>query len=317
MVREVEFANILETLSLDQAYSNSPDQPLFKGVLTDNGVTLNISVHVPLLPSVYAQRKLFLFFGNVDFDNKEIDYVKLEEKEFDYCINDGAFTDKTYSFDLYRVLTIPRKIYNTGGVSEITIELYTYESNVTTDYGSKTISVPYTVSSDSKYEYDKSTDGIYKLMMVDFEPWASTRAYGIGDIVRSGTGLIMSTTDNNTDVITEDSWSAPTDDDIINYSYGMTKFPPVRAIVSNMLISRYAKYGIIKDVLLSTGFKAYNDKEAFETSLLLQNLRTRAKFKLLAHKPIEALYSLQMLKLMSSKIDNTVNIRTYNIKYVT
>ncbi len=258
-----------------------------------------------------------MYFGNVDFDNKEIDYVQIEEKDFDYCLNDDEFTDKVYTFDLYKVLTIPRKIYSTGGVSEITIELYTYESNITTDYGSKTLSVPYTVSSDSKYEYDKSTDGIYKLMVIDFEPWVATRSYGTGDIVSSGTGLIMSTVENNTDATTEGSWTTPTDEDIAEYSHGNTNYPPLRAVISNMLISRYAKYGIIREILLSTGFKAYDDKEAFETTLLLQNLRTRAKFNLLAHKPIEALYSLQMLKLMSSKIDDTTRINTYNINYVT
>ena len=317
MVKEVEFVNIIETLDKDQEYSNSEDQELLTADLTDEGLTLNVSVHVPLLPELLAQRKVILYFGNIDIDNKLVDYIKLEEKDFDFCLNGSEFTDKVYDFDLSRVLTIPRKVYSTGGTSEIIIELYTYESNVTTDYGSKSLSVPYTISSDSKYEYDKSTDGAYKLVVVDFEPWVATRTYGVGDIVSSGNSLIMSTVDDNSAEIKEASWSIPEDEDIMAYCGGSTNYPPLRAVVSNMLISRYAKYGIIRDIILSAGYKSYDNDEAFNTALLLQNLRTRAKFKLLAHKPVDAAYSLQLLKLMSAKMTDTTKIHTYNIKYIT
>ncbi len=136
MVKEVEFSNVSEVLNADLPYSNSGDQKLFSGELDEDGTSLDISVHVPLLTELLAKRKLFLFFGNIDYDNKETDYIKLEETDFDFCLRDGdSFTDVAYTFDLSRVLIIPRKVYSTRGTSEITVELYTYEANITTDYG--------------------------------------------------------------------------------------------------------------------------------------------------------------------------------------
>ena len=315
MVKEVEFANILEVLAETQDYSNSGDQPLFTGKLSDDGVTLDISVHVPLLPELLAKRKLYLYFGNVDFENKLTDYVSLGESDFDYCQGIDGFTDIAYNFDLNKVLIIPRKVYNTGGTSEITVELYTYEANLGTDYGAKTLSVPYTMHSDTKYKYDKSTDGVYKLVMIDFEPWVATRTYGVGDVVYVDDGLLVSTIENNSDLTTVGTWETATEDDILGYSYGGSVHPPLRSIISYMMISRYAKHNIIKESLLSVGFKSYDDSDAYEMTLLLQNLRERAKFKLLAHKPIDALYSLQMLKLASSKTTDTTKVHNYNIKY--
>lgn len=317
MVKEVEFSNESEVLAEDQNYSNAADQPLFEGHLTDSGVTLDVTVHIPLSGEAVAQRKLFLFYGNTDFDNKIIDYIKLEETDLDYRQSGEEITDKVYTFDLNRVLIIPRKVYSTGGTSEIVIELYTYEANITTDYGTKRLSVPYSITSDVKYEYDQSTDGVYRLVMVDFDPWVSTRTYNIGDIVESGGALMMSDVNENSDIVSESSWSTPTDDDVLNFSRGVTKYPPTRAFITDMMISRYAKYKLIRDTLLSTSFKGYDDKEAYELTLLLQNLRERAKYKLLTHKPLDAAYSLQTLKVAYSPQTDTTKIHTYNIKYTT
>lgn len=317
MVKEVEFSNESEVLAPLENYSNAADQPLFDGSLSDSGITLNITVHVPLSGEAVAQRKLMLFFGDIDFDDTTMEYVKLEEQGLFFRQSGEEVTDKVYSFDLSSVLLIPRKIYSTGGSSEITIELYTYEANLTTDYGSKTLSVPYSITNDSKYEYEKSTDGVYRLVMTDFDPWVSTRTYGEGDIVVSGDSLLISTIDDNDDLVSEGTWATPTDDEILNFSYGVTKFPPIRAFVTDILISRYAKYSIIKDLLLSTSFKEHDDDSAQELTLLLQNLRERAKFELLAHKPIESAYSLQMLKTASSPATDTTKVHTYNIKYTT
>ncbi len=319
MVKEVEFSNTSEILAVSEQSANSEDQSLFEGVLKGEGLTLDIKVRVPLLSEAYAKRKLFLYFCNVDFDNKTSEFYKLGETDPDFCQNGGTeFTDKVYSFDLSSVLTVPRKVYNTKGTSEIIIESYTYEANFNTDYGVKRLSVPYSITSDSLYEYDKSTDGIYRMTMIDFEPWVDTRSYGIGDIVMVDGSLTLSTTDNNSDETTVlDSWSAVTDLDIANYSTGHTKWPPLRAIITDILISRYAKYGIIKDILLSTGFKDFDDAQAYETSILLQNFRERAKYSLIAHKPIQALYNLQMLKLASSQDNSTTKIYNYNINYTT
>jgi len=322
MVKEVEFSIVTELIAENIPYSNSIDQNLFIGELESNGTILNIMPRIPLPTGIFAKRQLSLFFSNVDFDNKLIDNVKIAETDLDYCMRDpGEFTDKIYAMDISKVLIIPRKVYTTQGSSEITIELYTYEANINTDYGTKRLSVPYTITSDSKYKYDKSTDGVYKLLLTDYEVWLDTRVYGIGDIITIDEGLLISLIDNNSYDITDEewatSWGAPTDEDKLAFSQGITKNPPPRAIMQDILISRYAKYGIIKDVLLSTGFKSHDDRASYELTSLLQNLREKAKFQLLDHKPIDALYSLQMLKLASSVSTETTKIHNYNIKYTT
>ena len=122
---------------------------------------------------------------------------------------------------------------------------------------------------------------------------------------------------NNSDITTTANWTAPTDADILYFSSGVTKTPPVRAFITDVLISKFAKYDIIKKSLLSTSFKEYDDEHAHEMTLFLQNLRERAKFQLLAHKPADAAYSLQLLKLTSSSDTDTTKIHTYDIKYTT
>ena len=317
MVREVEFSNESEVLAKLENYSNAADQPLFEGYLEDDGTTLKIKTHIPLSGEAVAQRKLILYYGNVDFDTKTIDYINVAESDLDYRQDGQDITDRVYEFDLNKVLIIPRKIYSTGGTSEITIELYTYEANITTDYGSKTLSVPYSINNDVRYEYDKSTDGVYRLVMTDFDPWVSTRTYGTGDIVVSGGNLLMSNVDENSDLPDQTSWTAPEDSDILYFSRGMTKYPPIRAFITDILISRYAKYALIRESLVSTSFKAHDDDRSFELTLLLQNLRERAKYKLITHKAIDAAYSLQTLKIASSPQTDTTKIHTYNIKYTT
>ena len=315
MVKEVEFSNESEVLSDLELYSNAPDQPLYDGYLTDKGTTLNIVVHVPLLNPFASKRKLFLYFKNIDFGSKMVDCVKLQETDFDYRQPGQDVTDKLYQFDLNKVLLIPRKIYSTGGSSEITIELYTYEANLNTDYGSKTLSVPYTVNNDMKYKYDQSTDGIYCLVMADFDPWVFNRSYDIGDIAESNGTLIMSTINNNIDLVTSTSWLAPTDEDIFNFCRGVTKYPPIRAFITDMMISKFAKYKIIENSLLASSFKKYDDESAYELTLLMQNLRERAKYKLLTHKPIDAAYNLQTLKIASSPQTDVTKVNSYFIKY--
>lgn len=316
MVKEVEFSNTIVTLGEDQDYSNSPDQDLFVAHLSNSSKTLNVKVRVPLTPQEQATRKMYLQFANVDFISKEIEYLDLAESDFDHCTTTTQFTDKTYTFDISRVLTIPRRIYSTGSTSEITIELYTYEANITTDYGTKTLSVPYSITSNTNYKYNESTDGVYRFIMVDFEPFLTTRSYGIGDIVAVNDILYKSLIDNNTSEVTvTTAWRAPTKDEIIFYCQGTTKFPPIRGVVSHVMISRYAKYKIIKDILLATSFKEYDDIEAFSLVSLLQNIRERAKYQLLVNKPIEALKSLDLIHLDSSKFDDTTKVHTYKIQY--
>jgi len=171
MVSEVEFGTKVDIAGNIKSYTYSNDVELFTGTLSGNGTTLNITVNAQAPCFTYGARKVFVRYVNIDFENNLVLEVPLGESEITYNNIGATLLDgiiREYSFDLSSVLKIPRKIYNTQGSSEIAVELYTYESNINTDYGSKRLSVPYTITSDTKYRYDKSTDGVYKIFMVDF-----------------------------------------------------------------------------------------------------------------------------------------------------
>ena len=317
MVKEVEIASVYEQLAVAQDYSIVPYAKVLDGYLSDEGMTFHLKVDAPLPNSGVGARKIFLHFVNVDFDNNLTQNVKLGETELDSCPNilEGRPTTE-YTFDLSEVVKIPRKIYNTTGTSEIVVELYTYEANLSTDYGSKRLSVPYTITSDTKYKYDKSTDGIYQITLVDFPSWSQHINYQEGDIVFESERLLISLQNNNNMPPNDnDWWGVPTEEELLKYATGTTVHLPLRVMIADMMITRYAKYGIIKDVLMETSFKPYNDDVAIEKVGLLQSIRDRAKINLYKHKPINALYDLQLLKQASSNFTDKTEIHNYDIKY--
>jgi len=311
MVKEVEFSNFIELFGNYQYYTNDlDDSPVFDGALEDGGKTLNVRVNIPEISPADGKRCVFLFYGNVDFESKLVDYVKIEQI---------AESGGIYSFDVSKVLTIPRKVYNTQGTSEITIELYTYEANITTDYGTKRLSVPYSISSDTKYAYDESTDGIYRLFLVDVPTWSSTVLYNMEDVVVHDDVLYISTADNNRGEIpgTGDSWGTPTEEELLDFVYGTTSNTPLASVASDILISRFAKYTYILETIKRTNFKTFDNDVAFQKASLLQMIRERALFYLMNHKAIDAAASLQQLKLAYSNLADTTKIKTHNIKYTT
>lgn len=317
MVREVEFSNLLEIFNDDKSYSDGIDQEMFTGVLSDSGKLLTVTVGKELPEAAAGSRKILLYYGNVDFDNKFVDYVLLEEKPLDNQYLSGVQNNKQYEFDISKVLIIPRKVYNTQGSSEIVVQLYTYEANVTTDYGDKRLSVPYSIESNTKFEYDNSTDGIFRMYMVDFPAWAGPTPYYINDIVCYEDILYKATTEGNLGnaPTTGIGWEIPTEEDIIEASYATAVNPPLSSVITDSLISRYAKYNYILNALINTEYKSYDNKESYELVLLLQAFRERAMFNLLDHKSIDAAYALQQLKLASSSSTDTTKVRTTNIKY--
>lgn len=320
MIKEVEFSNRLEIITPGNQYSDGPGQSMFEGVLMDDGKTLDITVATPVPTAAQGVRKLLLYYCNIDFDSTIIDYTLLGETDFDTytgVVGEDTRVNRVYTFDLSKVLVIPKKIYNTQGTSELTIQLYTYEANLSTDYGSKRLSVPYTISNSGAYEYDSSTDGIFKLILVDFPLWYVSTQYSIGDIVTYDGGIYIAL-ENTVGVIPTSStviWGVPTEDDITQFIYGTTTNPPLNAVISDVMITRYAKYKYILETLFKVGFKAYDDMFAYELSSYMQMLRESALFSLLDNKPIEAAYKLQKLKRASGANNKSSKVKTFDIKY--
>ena len=314
MVKEVEFSNFLELLSDSMMYSEDAGRPTFEGKLSNDGKTLDITV---LKEGVVGGRKIYVLFGNIDFDARLVDYVSVGESILDM----GTETpNETYRFDLSKVLQIPRKVYDTRGSSEITIELYTYEANLGTDYGTKRLSVPYTIESPTHYEYSTSTDGVYKVALVDYSYWDGETVYGYGDIVIDGEGALkISTIDGNVGngPAISNYWAVPTQEDILDYAYGTTANEPINSVLADMLISRYAKYKYIKDAMSRITYKEYDNELAVAKTLLLQAFREQAMINIYKHKPIDAAESLQLLKSAANDPAEVATVRVYNIKYTT
>ena len=314
MVKEVEFSNFLEVLSDSMMYSEDAGRPTFTGTLEDDGKTLNITV---LKDGSVGGRQIYVLFGNVDFDTRLVDYIDVGKSELDLNI---ANPGKTYTFDLSKVLQIPRKVYDTRGSSEITIELYTYEANINTDYGTKRLSVPYTVESATHYEYSTSTDGVYKVALVDYAYWKNTTTYNTGDIViDTNNSLAVSTIDGNVgnDPTLSDYWAVPTDEEILDYAYGTTTNEPINSIMADMLVSRYAKYKYIKESMSKMTYKEFDNELALAKTLLLQVFREQSMVNIYKHKSIDAAESLQLLKLAANDPAEVATYRVYNIKYTT
>jgi len=311
MVKEVEFSNFIELFGNYQYYTNDlDDNSVFDGALAEDGKVLHVKVNIPEISPTDGKRCMFLFFGNVDFESKLVDYVK---------INQVQVAGDIYTFDVSKVLSIPRKVYSTRGTSEITIELYTYEANITTDYGTKRLSVPYSIESDSRYAYDESTDGIYRLFLVDVPTWHSSTLYNMEDVIVHNDVLYISTKDGNRGEIpgASTSWSDPTEEELLDFVYGTTSNTPLASVASDMLVSRFAKYSYILETIKRTNYKTFDNDAAFQKASLLQMIRERALFYLMNHKAIDAAAALQQLKLAYSNLADTTKIKTHNIKYTT
>jgi len=99
------------------------------------------------------------------------------------------------------------------------------------------------------------------------------------------------------------------------YAHGVTENPPIRANISYFLISRYAKYNMILNTLLTGGFKAYDDSDSDKLCALLQHMREKAVYELKQGRVIDAAYSMQQLKLAYSNMSDKTEIINYNINY--
>jgi hypothetical protein len=321
MIKEVEFSNLLELINDGSVtYSDGNNQLMFESVLSDEAKTLTVTVGKALPTSSQGCRQLVLYYCVVDFETKMTDYVKLGETIYDMASSNPNEINKSYTFDLSKVLVIPQKVYSTGGTTDLTIRLYTYEANITTEYGDKTLSVPYSINTDSQYEYSQSTDGLYRLYMTDYNKWSAMTTYYAGDIVYLNGVLYMSLTDgqtNNNPITATTHWGAPSEADKIDFAYGLSPNQPRVSIISDMLVTRYAKYEYILKAIMATGYKSHDNHAAASVASLLQMFRERAIFQLLDHKPVDALHSLQQLKLAYSTVTDKTVVRTFNVKYTT
>jgi hypothetical protein len=318
MVKEVEFSNFIETYNSEQDLSIGIDVPSFEGYVYNDGMNLRLISNTALPAETAGARKLMVYYGNVDFEVMQVEWHQIHSTDLHTC-STIAHAKIPYNIDLSKVATIPKKIYNVGGTSDIVIEIYTYEANITTDYGSKRLSAPYTVENNDQFKYDKSTDGIYRIILCDIPQWHHMVEYNVGDLVTLDNAIYYALK-VNTAIPPQDPdnrlyWRPATDDDVREYAFGNAANPPIKSIISDMLISHDAKYGIIGEYIEQIGYKDHDDAKAYEVITILQSYREIARHELLQHKPINALYQLFNLRIEASRLRDKTEVRVYNIKY--
>jgi hypothetical protein len=82
-----------------------------------------------------------------------------------------------------------------------------------------------------------------------------------------------------------------------------------------MLISHWAKYGIIFDRLKQINFKDFDNEAALRAVTAMQMYRDKAKIDLLQHKKFDALNDLFEIKLLDTSLGSSTEIVYYNVKF--
>lgn len=285
MVREVEISNQFELLNDDADYSEELGTDIFSGTLANDGKDLTINISKEMPPS--GVRKLLLYHGDVDFMTQSVKYNHIESVEV---------IDTNYTFDISSILSTPRRIADTADSVQALVQFYTYEANISTDYGTKKVTVPYSTS--AMLPNRESTDGILKLYLIDFNDWYFDISYMIGDVVVQGGLLYTSMSDYNishSPDATPENWELTTDEYLTEYAYGATETQPLNSIISDVLISREAKYSYILPKLQKSSFNPVDDAAMHKSAMLLTMLRDNATLLLLEHKPVGAAYALEQL----------------------
>ncbi len=314
MVAEVEIRNTVESVkigSLYPPYTTDPEVGMVTGWVSNNGQLLHIDVNRELV-SGYA-RIMYLYYSIVDTDYRKVDYNLI--KVADVVTLDMEAT--AYEFDISSVLTIPRRTNRVVDINEITIDLFTYEANITDAtgtaiYGTKRLSVPYSSEADASVAFPTSTDGWYPIGLVDYLSKdmlvANTVIFNEGDLVYwtnddvdpvLSTGVYKALTTTLSGPLTEDKWIEATDEDIMKFF----TLPPnaaatsaVTVVGANAIISRYVKKEYIADVLPRVSYKTGDDKRALYSLMKLMAIRENSILKLEKGDMVSASYLLDTIR---------------------
>ena len=298
MVREIETANTTELLDNDMSLVLSPeDYPeLITGVLTNNGDLLTVKVNRKLKSG--CARKVSLFYMLPRYEQQLVMEYQL------YSTGPRTDVDETteYAIDISSVVeTIPHFASEQIADDTVTIRLYTYEANITTDYGSKTLSVPYTVSYPSNMIVPSSTDGWYTLRVVDLELFSSLTQYYVNDVVFDE-GIMYNCVADTIGNLPENDvngtyWVPMSAEEERNmYEFGHDESRPISTLINcNMLVTRYIKQKYIYELLVKSNYKRYDDIIVVSELEKLFAMREAAVVYLNQGNPIHARYLLDMI----------------------
>lgn len=225
--------------------------------LSDDGATINLEYET-LGDAGTVLSQLTVLFYNIDMMGNSFEFHPA------YVGEAQSKTITAFQADISSVQNIP--VYHKIDIrsTEVIVDLFTYEANVDTTYGSKRISFPYTATlQDTKF--NKTTDGVYRIVLTNMTLWQGTVNYADGSLisrdniayrcVTTNTGVIPGTDENYWRVATEDDFvenaSAPVDTAFAQWHVAHTG-----------LISREIKQQIFIPVLKGANFRNHDDAQS-------------------------------------------------------
>jgi hypothetical protein len=204
-----------------------------------------------------------------------------------------------YVFDLSQVMThivhtTPEQLPG----DDVVVRLFTYEANISTDYGSKTLHVPYSVSYPSSIITPQSTDGWYTLRVIDTLQYNSTTPYRVGDVVyySEGNHICIQDSLNNSpdDLLYWEPLSEETKHGL--FEFGAVSYTSIPTLINcNLMITRYIKQKHIYELLSKTNFKKYDNIQAVLSLEKIIAMREASIVHMRSGNLITARYLLDMI----------------------
>ena len=304
MIREVEIGNSTEILEGSLAVVGvNPSDNIVTGVMSDLGKTLTFTINRNLAAG--SCRKVSLFYMVPNFEQNSVAEYEIESK----TPNTGAVPSTEYAFDISDVLNVftqltPEQLPD----DTITVRLFTYEANIVTDYGIKTLHVPYTVSYPGKINTPASTDGWYALKTLDTSVWVDYNPYFTDDIVWYALDgyyykCIRDVSSGiNPGATGTTYWTAISEEEdrhLYEFGYNVsnpTGISTVQTILnSNVLVTRYIKQKFIYDLFVKSSYKKADDIKTISQLEKIIAMREAAVIYLRNNNPIMATYMLRMI----------------------
>lgn len=304
MVREVEirpkhFSDIVGQIHgyVNRTTYEDPTLQKASGILSDDGNTLDISLNLNSTGNEFTATVFLLDYNTVDYSNRNIVNTALT----DIKVATGNPINLNYnSIDLSSVLQIPKPTVIDTFEQSINIELFTYEANVITDYGSKRLSVPYKVNSVGDVTLNSSTDGLYTLHYANVRLWNTASQYMAGQItVHNNVAYVCKVGNTNQHITNSYYWEYATEDDIRNFTGGSTTGRESDSLITaqfSMLISRDFKQTLLYDLLNAVSFRTHDDSNTLTVLELMRTYRELSAIYLGEGDAVKAHYFLEKAK---------------------
>lgn len=304
-IKEVEVFNTI--FQVEGKSLPSPDDTV-SAYLTEEGMMLTVNVDMDL--PVAHVRRISVAFMTIDYQNNIFDDVILGTSE--PLTSADSFTVK-----LNPVMQIPNPFVQNLTSVEVAVEPLTYQSNVEKSWGLETLTYPHRLHTSGTIAYPESTDGWYRLSVLDIPIWAGVNEYKEGDIVYYSTdgGYYKAAVDNVSITPTnpDETWIEVTDEDWALYNVALYRVSdhdsPFR-VLSDLLITRNIKYKYIFECIKATSFMTAGDDAAEYTLSRIVALREVAIAYLESGDPVKsvsAIYSVPLEYEALMELDGDTN----------